>query len=49
MDHQLTSRILEIKLDRINELNARMRDNLNRKRVPVSEASVMYVLHPPQC
>lgn len=40
---KLTNKILEIKLNRIEELNSRLRKNLNKKRIPASSASLLYV------
>ena len=33
----------ELKLRRLNELNQRLQEDLNRRRIPVSEASIEYV------
>ena len=34
----------ELKLRRLNELNQRLQEDLNRRRIPVSEAAMEYVL-----
>lgn len=34
----------ELKLRRLNELNQRLQEDLNRRRIPVSEASMEYVI-----
>lgn len=39
----------ELKLRRLQELNGRLRDDLERRRVPVSEAAVEYVLQYIRC
>lgn len=36
----------ELKLRRLNELNIRLREDLDRRRIPVSEASTEYAPHP---
>lgn len=33
----------ELKLRRLTELNARLREDLDRRRIPVSEAALEYV------
>lgn len=33
----------ELKLRRLNELNQRLQEDLNRRRIPVSEAAMEYV------
>ena len=34
----------ELKLRRLTELNQRLQEDLNRRRIPVSEAAMEYVL-----
>ena len=34
----------ELKLRRLTELNQRLQEDLNRRRIPVSEAAIEYVL-----
>lgn len=37
----------ELKLRRLTELNQRLQEDLNRRRIPVSEAAMEYVGHYP--
>lgn len=39
----------ELKLRRLTELNQRLQEDLNRRRIPVSEAAMEYVLTANYC
>ena len=39
----------ELKLRRLTELNQRLREDLERRRIPVSEAALEYVPPPSRC
>lgn len=43
MDEEVKTKILQLKLQRIQELNLKLKQSLLRDRIPTSQASLSYV------